>query len=63
MKKLLQEKNEIFVKETQFLGGERFDSDIVRTAKSKQIFKEVFSTMKNKELPFWKGLPTGRPFK
>ena len=33
MKQLLKEKNEIFVQETQFLLGERFESDIVITAK------------------------------
>ena len=34
-KQLLKEKNVIFVKETQLLFGERFESDIIRTAKSK----------------------------
>ena len=41
-KQLLKEKNVIFVKETQLLFGERFESDIIRTAKSKQKSKQVF---------------------
>ena len=36
MRQQLKEKSEIFVKETQFLFGEIFESDIIRTAKSKQ---------------------------
>ena len=51
MKQFLKEKNEVFVKEKHFF-GERFEPDIVRTAKSKQKSKEVFSTMTNKEQPF-----------
>ena len=47
MKQLLLEKNEIFVKKTQFLFAERFESDIIRTAKSKQKYKEVSSTITN----------------
>ena len=54
MKQLIKVKNEIFVKETQFLFGERFESDIVITAKRKQKSKEVFSTIKNKQQPFRK---------
>ena len=54
-KQLLKEKNEIFVKETQFLFGEKFESDIIRTAKSKQKSKEVFSAMTNKQPPFRRG--------
>ena len=34
MKQFLKEKNEVFVKEKHFF-GERFEPDIVRTAKSK----------------------------
>ena len=41
-KQLLKEKNVIFVKETQLLFGERFESDIIRTAKGKQKSKQVF---------------------
>ena len=41
-KQLLKEKNVIFVKETQLLFGERFETDIIRTAKSKQKSKQVF---------------------
>ena len=52
MKQLLKETNEIFVKETQFLLGERFESDVIRTAKSKQKSKKVFSAMTNKQQPF-----------
>ena len=51
MKQFLKEKNEVFVKEKHFF-DERFEPDIVRTAKSKQKSKEVFSTMTNKEQPF-----------
>ena len=51
-KQILKEKNEIFVKETQFLFGEKFESDIIRTAKNKQKSKEVFSAMTNKQQPF-----------
>ena len=54
-KQLLKEKNEIFPKETQFLFGEKFESDIIRTAKSKQKSKEVFSAMTNKQPPFRRG--------
>ena len=54
-KQLLKEKNEIFVEETQFLFGERFESDIVRIAKSKQKSKEVFSAMTNKQQDFRRG--------
>ena len=54
MKELLKVKNEIFVKETHFLFGERFESDIVITAKRKQKSKEVFSTITNKQQPFRK---------
>ena len=35
-KQLLKEKNKVFVKEIQFLFGERFECVIVRIAKSKQ---------------------------
>ena len=45
-------KSETFFKETQFLFGERFESDIVRTAKNKLKSKDVFSTMTNKQQPF-----------
>ena len=55
MKQLLLEKNEIFVKKTQFLFAERFESDIVRTPKSKQKYKEVSSTITNKLQPFQNG--------
>ena len=41
-KQLLKEKNVIFAKETQLLFGERFESDIIRTAKSKLKSKQVF---------------------
>ena len=52
-KQLLKEKkNEIFVKETHFSFGEKFESDITRTAKSKQKSKEVFLAMTNKQHPF-----------
>ena len=54
MKQLLKVKNEIFVKETQLLFGERFESDIVITAKRKQKSKEIFSTITNKQQPFRK---------
>ena len=47
-KQLIKEKNEIFAKETQFLYGKRFESDIFRTGKSKQKSKKVFLAMKNK---------------
>ena len=50
-KKLLKEKKQISVKKAQILFGERFEFDVVRTAKSKQKSKEVFSTMKNKQQP------------
>ena len=53
---LLKQKNEIFFKETQFLFGERCESDILRTAKSKQKFKKVFSAMRNNQQPFRKSL-------
>ena len=46
-KQLVKEKNEIFVKETQFVFG-----DIIRTAKRKQKSKEVFLAMTNKQQPF-----------
>ena len=51
-KPLLKEKNDIFAKEAQFLFGERFESDIIRTAKSKQKSNEVFSAMTKKQQPF-----------
>ena len=51
MKQFFKEKNEVFVKETHFF-GERFEPDFVRTGKSKQKSKDVFSTMTNKEQPF-----------
>ena len=54
-KQLLKEKNEIFVKETQYLFGEKFESDIIRTAKSKQKSKEVFSAITNKQQSFRRG--------
>ena len=38
-KHLLNEKIDIFVKETQFLFGEIFDFDIIRTAKNKEKSK------------------------
>ena len=56
----LKEKNEIFVKGTQFLFGERFDSDIVRTVKRKQKSEKVFSPVTTVLL---KGSPTGTPTK
>ena len=51
-KQLLKAKNEIFVKETQLLFGEGFESDIIRTSKIKQKSNEVFSAMTNKQQPF-----------
>ena len=51
-KQLLKAKNEIFVKETQLLFGEGFESDIIRTPKIKQKSNEVFSSMTNKQQPF-----------
>ena len=64
-KQLLIEKSEVFVKETRFLFGEKFESDIIRTAKRKKISKEVFSAMTNKQQPFRRGplLVTGTPTK
>ena len=54
-KQLLTKKSEISVTETQILCGEKFESDIIRTAKSKQKSKEVFSAMTNKQQPFRRG--------
>ena len=54
-KQLLKEKNEIFVKETQFLFGEKFESYIIRTAKSRLKSKEVFLAMTNKQQLFRRG--------
>ena len=56
-----EEKSEIFLKETQYLFCERFESYIVRTACQKQtkilhsLSKEVFSTMTKKQQPFRRG--------
>ena len=54
-KQLLKEKNKVFVKEAKFLFGEKFESDIIRTDKSKQKSKEVLSAMTNKQQPFQRG--------
>ena len=52
-KKNLKEKKEIFEKENHYLFGEKFETDLVKTAKSKQKSREVLTTMGNKQ-PFRK---------
>ena len=49
-KKNLKEKKEIFEKENHYLFGEKFETDLVKTAKSKQKSREVLTTMGNKQL-------------
>ena len=48
--KKLKEKKEIFESENH-LFGEKFETDLVKTAKSKQKSREVLTTMGNKQ-PF-----------
>ena len=50
IKKVLKEKRETFESENQYLFGEKFETDLVKTAKSKQKSREVLTTMGNKQL-------------
>ena len=51
--KKLKEKKEIFESENHYLFGVKFETDLVKTAKSKQKSREVLTTMGNKQ-PFQK---------
>ena len=46
-KKNLKEKKEIFEKKNHYLFGEKFETDLVKTAKSKKRSREVLATMGN----------------
>ena len=52
-KKILKEKKEIFESENHYLLGEKFETDLVKTAKSRHKSREVLTTMGNKQ-PFRK---------
>ena len=49
-KKVLKEKRETFESENHYLFGEKFETDLVKTAKSNQKAREVLTTMGNKQL-------------
>ena len=51
--KILKEKKEIFESENHYLCGEKFETDLVKTTKSKQKSRGVLTTMGNKQ-PFRK---------
>ena len=52
-KKNLKEKKEIFESQNHYLFGKKFETDLVKSAKSKQKSRELFTTMGNKQ-PFRK---------
>ena len=51
--KKIKGKTEIFKSENHYLFGEKFETDLAKTAKSKQKSREVLTTMGNKQ-PFQK---------
>ena len=53
--KKIKGKTEIFESENHYLFGEKFETDLAKTAKSKQKSREVLTTMGNKQ-PFQKSL-------